>query len=966
MSEKTTRGIEANTTTAYLADDRTRVTFVSSGDAPESRRITYAIERQNQGAWRAIHSTPFSQDWCALRADHADPVTLHTGWFPGEEETNFAAFHTNLSDGGHDVFAAGERMDLVLGELQQLGPNQVACRTADGTLEVSWWLDPDGRIEVASTFTPPSGGYWSIGFQGFAGLQEEDVNAIFAGPFLTERRFPIVAGVLPEGWTPAPFTLVETYADSVPVTWGLCVHPDEGGWHWEHVSESRYAIGARNERGQIQPQIFAPVLGNTGSWREEGEAIQFRMLLHAAIGPWWDAYRTIVREVYGVRSYRENIYGSLTDAVHNMSTLLKDDTFSGWMERGRGLLNIEHRGGVKLASPAAVLSVGLTTADEDLLDSRAQPILEYSISRSHYGFTWEIGSETVGQEHVRQAFEDLGGPAWDAPVLVALHQLSRGYTPALASLAMDRADGIEDFYIRRSSFQVSLSIYHLTGDRSWLDQACEEADAYISKRIDEPATDLVEGQRFLIHIGSDWMSLLDLWETTGEQRFLEAAEKGARWFATMLWVGPVPDEDRANAPTATMPQHQAEKELNAFYQHMYNAHSSSNSWVRDMVAYPRGKGDLIQETVPAWVTLPVGMSFEAWCTYRGRMVQNPGWAAYLLRIARATGDDFFRDLAENSIVGRFTNYPGYYYYLPTVAPLKPDFPYLGPMDLTSIYYHHIPPQMGLAFDYLIEQATDRSSGRIAFPVVRDDSYVQFRHHLAGHASGRFFDLDNPWVWMPAGVVEPDSHLVNWISAATSDGTRFGVAISNSARRPVETRIRLNRELLGLNGEDAPRVRTLDASGSVLSEQNLEGDQATVDVPPSGLVAVVVDGVRIDEPLHGYPEVRLDPEPYFVTLTEDDAHLGTVRAAVVAIGPHASSVYAFTTLKPDNVSRVMMTYEQEGKTREAICDQFPFEFSVPLVSSPFCFRLTVFDHDGHHHETQQASLTRAVPPPKAGA
>ena len=28
------------------------------------------------------------------------------------------------------------------------------------------------------------------------------------------------------------------------------------------------------------------------------------------------------------------------------------------------------------------------------------------------------------------------------------------------------------------------------------------------------------------------------------------------------------------------------------------------------------------------------MSFEAWCTYRGRMVQNPGWAAYLLRLAR--------------------------------------------------------------------------------------------------------------------------------------------------------------------------------------------------------------------------------------------------------------------------------------------------------------------------------------------
>src|SRR5690606_8221427 len=134
-------------------------------------------------------------------------------------------------------------------------------------------------------------------------------------------------------------------------------------------------------------------------------------------------------------------------------------------------LNLEHRDGVKLASPGAGVSAALVTADRDLLERRARPVLEYSISRGHYGFTWAIGSETVGQEHVRQAFEDLGGPAWDAPVLVALHQLARGYTPAFFDLAMDQADGIDDFYIRRSDFQVSLGIYHLTGDEAWLEKA---------------------------------------------------------------------------------------------------------------------------------------------------------------------------------------------------------------------------------------------------------------------------------------------------------------------------------------------------------------------------------------------------------------------------------------------------------------------------------------------------------------
>ncbi len=574
------------------------------------------------------------------------------------------------------------------------------------------------------------------------------------------------------------------------------VHPDEGGWAWQEIHRARYAIGARNEEGQIQPQLFAPVLGNVGSHRAAGESFGFRLFLHAARGSWWESYRDIATDVYGLRSYRENIYGSLTDAVHNMVDLLKDETFSGWMERGRGLLNIEHRDGVKLASPGAVLSAGLVTSDPDLLRSRAQPIVEYSISRNHYGFTWEVGSKTVGQEHVRQAFEELGGPAWDAPVLIALHQLARGYTPALAGLARAQANGIDDFYIRRSDFQVSLSLYHLTGEDRYLDRAREQADTYISQRVDTLATDPVEGQRFLIHIGSDWMSLLDLWEATGEQRFLDAAEAGARWFATLLWIQPLPSDDALTEPTETATTEEVYRRVTAFKRHMFDDHTGKSSWVRDSVPYLRGVDQVPQETVPAWATSAVGMSFEAWCTFRGRMVQNPGWAAYLLRLAGATGDDLFRILAENSIVGRFTNYPGYYFYVPAAAPLQPDFPYLGPMDLTSIYYHHIPPQLGIALDFLVEQVRDRSGGKIAFPVVRDDSYVQFRHHLPGHAPGRFFDLTDAWLWMPRGVVQIESHLVNWVAVSAAGGTRFGVALSNSTRHPVTTMVTLNRRSLG--------------------------------------------------------------------------------------------------------------------------------------------------------------------------
>jgi len=968
-------------TTAELENDAIRIDFVQA-DAG----ISYAIELRDGDGWHAIHDTPFPLRFLALHAADAAPVKVWPAWEAGKPETNFAAFHTDRSDGGYDAFTAGERLDLVPTVIED-GVGRVTCRTADKRFEAAFSLATDG-VAVEWSFSPPSAGSWSVGFPAFAGLPEDEVSAILAGPFLTERRFPAVAGILPEGYIQSPFVLVECGPVADPLTWALCADPGVDDWNWRPVGESRYGLGARNEAGKIQPILFAPVLGNAGSWREAGEALRFRALLRPVAGSWWDAWRAIATGTYGLRSYRENMYGSLTDAVHNMVALMKDDVFGGWIERGRGFLNIEHRDGVKLASPAAVLSAGLVTGDRDLLASRALPILEYSLSRGHYGFTWSIGSTTVGQEHVRQAFEEMGGPAWDAPVLVALHQLARGATPALAELAQAQADGIDDFYIRRSNFQVSLSLYHLTGDAAWLDRAREQADAYIRERIDTPATDPVEGQRFLIHIGPDWMSLLDLWEATAEQRYLDAAERGARWLAALLWVQPLPGPEAAGEPRLTASTETVVALTSRFDRVHREELSGHSSWSRYDVAYPRGVDEVPVEPVPAWLTSPVGMSFEAWCTYWGRMVMNPGWAPYLLRLAVATGDDTYRLLADNAITGRFSNYPGYYYYVPSAAALKPDFPYLGPMDLTSIYYHHIPPQVGIALDYLIEQARDRSGGRIAFPVVRDDSYVQFRHHLPGHAAGRFFDIDDAWPWLPKGLVTLDTHLVNWLAAVSTDGTRVGIAFANSSGSEVTATVSLDRGLLGIPDRQSIELSVLrpgesehdgglpgvsrtddplvdpgawtrpatlrESGGTAHGREDLTGD-ITVTIPPRGLVVIRIDGTRVDEPMHALAAMPIPAGNAVVTLAEDDPHLGTVRAMAVGTHPGQANAYAYTTLGPDRATALTLAWRDGDDWREETCHRFPFEVSVPMAMSPFRFRVTVTDHDGNRHEAAETVL-----------
>ncbi len=925
-------------------------------EVADGQLLTRIEQRTAEGSWLALDRLAALR-FSALSSPEADPVTVRPAWEAGKPETNFAHFHTSAGGDTYDAFAAGTRRDLAISSVAAQDDGSILARSANGALEVVARPGPGSTFEVVWTFTAPEAGYWSVVLEAFEPLADHEVGAILAGPMINERRLPELSGVSIEGYVSAPFALVERVGDT-PSTVALGVHPDLGGWNWRDVGEARYGIGARNAAGQLQPVLMAPVLGNDGSKAETGDRLRFQAIVAAQPGGWWETWRNLAEHTYGLRSYRENMYGSLTDAMHNMAELMKDDVFGGWMERGRGFLNIEHRDGVKLASPGAVVSAALVTADRDLLEKRARPILEYSISRGHYGFTWAIGSETVGQEHVRQAFEDLGGPAWDAPVLVALHQLARGYTPAFFDLAMDQADGIEDFYIRRSDFQVSLGIYHLTGDETWLEKAKQQADAYVAGRIDQLATDTLEGQRFLIHIGSDWYSLLDLWEATGEQRYLDAAERGARWLAALLWLEPVPDPESAREMTPSASHELTVERITEFRRHMFKDHTGESKWLRDTVPYPRGNHDVPQELAPVWLTSPVGMSFEAWCTYRGKMVQNPGWAPYLLRLATATGDDIYRTLAENAIVGRFTNYPGYYMHVPATAQFHPDFPYQGPMDLTSLYYHHIPPQTGIAMDYLFAQASDRSGGRIAFPVARDDSYVQFRHHLPGHAPGRFFDIDDAWAWMPRGLVSLDSHLVNWVAAVSAGGTRFGVALSNSAAQPVTTTIEFDRALLGLAEDDAPCLTVLDASGATISTGTLGSEGLEVAAPARGLVAIRLDGTKVDEPLHGYGKLEADASNTWLTLAEDDPRLGTVRAAVVGTGPGAGTAYVYTTLKPDQASRFSVIWSDGDEERDATCDRFPFEVSVPMASGAIDFRVAVTDEAGVRHVTAPARLVAA--------
>ena len=224
---------------------------------------------------------------------------------------------------------------------------------------------------------------------------------------------------------------------------------------------------------------------------------------------------------------------------------------------------------------------------------------------------------------------------------------------------------------------------------------------------------------------------------------------------------------------------------------------------------------------------------------------NPGWAAAMLRLAFLTGDALLADIAHNSVAGRFTNYPGYYYRQQNVTVMQPDFPVLGPFDASTLYYHHAPGQLGLALDYLVTEHEVRSQGRVRFPGAFEENFVWFRYRTYGHRPGQFHDLDDVWLWTPKGIVSVDNH-----KSAGSPASRTGPPSSSAS--PTRH-----------------RRRSRPGCGSVLSWAfpPLHGDA----VRRRGTTEVIVEDGVVDVEVPAWGHVGLavhDVGPLTVRLRED--------------------------------------------------------------------------------------------------
>ena len=880
--------------------------FHASWDGGDA--YVHDLYRRDGEDW-VLLNTPtqrFDSQWIVFRGDDLNRDNYYSA--ADKHWVNFTAFN---------------RIDEQNAELGALGG-------AEFDLRLKFSLN--GRNpNIHLTLTPKASAHYVVGHQAFAPESVADLNEVLCGPVLHAK---VTGSVKSYGALrmSAPISMYEKNIGSNVYSFGVFVPSREIVFEHEQnkgVNAQRYGMSLKNNDDNIQPCIYIPQFGKHSSMTAE-EDYNFTVGIYAGKKPLFDAYKEICQNEYGYRDYRRNIFDTnLTDTMHNIIDLLKagpekDDSVefqpsaSGWWSRAKGYVDIENDKCVRTVTASGLLSAYLLTGDDELYDTRALPMLEYNVSRNGYGWTPIKGKKVYGDA---SKYKMCSVP-FDVATLAPMYNLTRGRNAGVYRLGLSRLRAGSDFWLKRTPINGPLAGYSLTGDQRYLDEAKSEGVKYIAANIDTPYTGGYTEHDFQYYYSRAWTECLELYEATGDEVYLDAAYREAKRFVTQHFVRPIPEG------SISYPQ-----------EARYHVHDWWKPSILDW--YPRSEFE--EETAEKWLASRNGMTFEQMSTYLnpiGGHTMNPAWAPFLLRLAHYKDDAFLRDIANNLVVGRYTNYPGYYNRMFAVQHMRPDYPYQGPSSGSMIYYHHIPVQLGMTMDFLITESITRSNGKINFPSEFEAAYVWFKYRLFGHKPGSFYDTPDAWLWMPKGIIATDNYLVNWITAESGD--KFHISLTNSSQSNQTVTVSLNEEIVGFD-TSASYDLTIIADNGQPQSATMRNGRFTVDVSPKGITAVTVAGMDIDIALHDYsPDERdaSDASYWF-----DNASFGQVRGMLL-VKPDKSSYNAYvqTDVHSDVEPSATLYYSTNGgESYTALHDDiYPFEWSIVIddLSKSFTYYVKV--------------------------
>ena len=900
---------------ASIENSNIRLSFVRGGF--EDKAILCRTEIRIKGQWKQYQEK--SEDHKVLLIKAGENAISYPEFFPAWDKSilkqsfEYEGITLTVQDGQDRMnpYGAGH-----ISEAIPIGVKAIDIRTIEvqyltknrSSITGYWRLPEKGSyIETSFLSQLAEDGMYSLSLAAFQGIPDSKVSNVLSPPMFQYKRLPEKPQMLLSNMMQQPLTIVEMKTETGKLSSFICADLSAFGDDWGASDYAPIGFSLRNPHLEVQPVAFAPVLGMPDSKVGKGDLMESKFIIGLLPAGWEETIAYISDHIFKVSDYRKQTNASLTDALFNMTDLLLDKDAGGWSDVLKGYYDIEGdpetAPTVVHATPLALVAGAVIGQDEDFYLKRALPTIEYTLSRS--GYRW---ARDIVPEGYNRTVESLKlGPfksQFNTSYYEGLNAMLGNLNPWLKDIAMpgDTLRKTSGYSVPTLSWVQALSAYRLTGQKKWLEEAKTTATRYISHQIyTNTTTPLSKMPFYNTTFYAPWWDLIDLYEETKDNKFLEAAQYGAAH--TLAGVRSYPQV--VDSMQTIHPDDQYE--------------GNTNLWWKDKekyrLGYPRKEGDVIEKQVESGLVSPVGLGFEQPSTYfltakdkRVRPVFMSSWAPHLLRLHQYTQKDIYQTYARNAVIGRFTNYPGYYATGYTDITLHKDFPYEGP-DVSSIYYHHIPPHWAFVWDYLVTEAIQRSEGQISFPYSKQEGFVWFANRIY-HGTGKVFDDNNARIWMKRGLVELNTAEVNYVTAVSDKN--LWIVLSSEAFANTEVSVKIGADHnLGLT--TSARVYQEDGTNEGIDVQD---GLYKLSVPAKGLRAISI-------PLTSPEKLPINAElKKGMQMLDLGGELGKVYVFRIRSPFGWDSIYVYAESGPLKNASLRVVCNEEQKEVES----YPFEIS----------------------------------------
>lgn len=767
-----------------------------------------------------------------------------------------------------------------------------------GSLDVRAYLDGKAYPVLSYRFTAERKGYFSILYKGAPDCSLDDAFEVWQPMVWQQKRFPENSYLTMAYQCSLPATLVSIGK----ISYGVMADSSEFPFMPlpSREGNNRFGVLLRNASGGAQPMLAAPILGGENSLMNAGDTFPMKMRLVLSGSPIPQLYSEIAKDYFGFKDYRRNRIASTNQIIDRIADYTLSP-YSNFVDSLKGCsYSTDVPGSTKNVSSLHPLSIALVTDNDSLFSRRALPIMEYMLSRDNFLFCLDT------TQKVQNPSRKLGRPCATTSELITLYDLTGRNNGFLKKWAEDK------FYNRkpeserqkgRGLWNDALAMYKASGESEYLDWAVRGADSYIGKNVDQMQTTL-KSEFFWSAFVPKYIHLLDLYETTGDRKYLDAAHKAARYYAMFVWMCPaIPDGQITVNKGNKAPWY----------------------WYLKSRGIPQQYAP--EETVEAWRLSEIGLTAESPTTGIGhRAVFMAHHAPYFLRIAHYTGDTFLRDIARSAVVGRYRNFPGYHINtMRNTAYEQLDFPYHkhNEISATSFHYNHPFPHLSILIDYLVTDAFDKSGERINFPSRHIEGYGYLQNRFYGSAPGVFYSEKNVWLWMPAGLVVPDNVELNYLSGRTEDA--LCIAFMNQSDEKAASTIKIDTGLV-------PSLKDREVEAELWSSGGREGTVVIKDgildleVPQKGIMSVIVKNCHVTSVLQDKfkSKGKKWKHDYY------ESELGNMSAMLLDFGKEMKTVYVFLRDDDSVFRKVDLKYRYGNGDWKVIEDEhYPFEFSFPL-------------------------------------